>query len=75
MDMIEFKVAIEERVVEQVGYSEVNQYLQEFVQKLVLKIAAEEALQDLEEINLENDPQWQLARKLAWEQEKHKYAA
>lgn len=36
-------------------------------------MAAQEILQDLKEIDLENDPQWQSARKSAWEQEKDKY--
>ena len=38
-------------------------------------MAAQEILQDLEEIDLENDPQWQSARKSVWEQEKEKYVA
>lgn len=72
--MIEFKIEIEESVVQQVGHSEVERYLQEFAQKLVLKIAAQEVLEDLQTIDLENDLAWQSARNLAWEEEKHKYA-
>lgn len=37
------------------------------------KIAAQEILEDLEKTNLTNDPEWQAARSLAWEQEKHNY--
>lgn len=73
--MIEFKVEIEENVVQQVGYQEVERYLQEFAQQLILKIAAQEVLDDLKNVDLENDPQWQMARNLAWEKEKHKYHA
>lgn len=73
--MVEFKVEIEESVVQQVGYQEVERYLQEFAQQLILKIAAQEVVEDLESIDLENDPQWQMARALAWEEEKHKYHA
>lgn len=73
--MVAFKVEIEESIVQQVGYEEVERYLQEFAQRLILKIAAQEARKDLETIDLENDTEWQLARNLAWEEEKHKYLA
>jgi len=69
--MVAFKIEI----VQQVGYEEVERYLQEFAQQLILKIAAQEARKDLETIDLENDTEWQLARNLAWEEEKHKYLA
>ena len=48
---------------QQFGYEEVDDYLKELVRKLHLKTAAREILQDLKEINLENDSQWQSARK------------
>ncbi len=73
--MVAFKIEIEESLVQQVGYEEVERYLQEFAQQLILKIAAQEARKDLETIDLENDTEWQLARNLAWEEEKHKYLA
>jgi hypothetical protein len=71
--MTEFKIQLEDSFVQQFGYAEVDNYLKELVRKLYLKMAAQEILQDLEEIDLENDPQWQSARKSAWEQEKSKY--
>ena len=71
--MTEFKIQLENSFVQQYGYSKVYTYLKEFVKKLSLKIAAQELLQDLEEIDLENDPQWKIARSEAWEQEKGKY--
>lgn len=73
--MIEFKIEIEENIVQQVGYQEVERYLQEFAQQLILKIAAQEVLDDLKNVDLENDPQWQMARNLAWQEEQHKYHA
>lgn|GEM_PF-495430 len=73
--MVAFKVEIEESIVQQVGYNEVERYLQEFAQQLVLKIAAQEALKDLETIDLENNSEWKAARRLAWDEEKHKYFA
>ncbi len=71
--MTEFKIQLEDSLVQQFGYVEVDNYLEELVKKLYLKMAAQEILQDLEEIDLENDLQWQSARKSAWEQEKSKY--
>ena len=70
--MTEFKIQLEYSLVQQFGYEEVDDYLKELVKKLHLKMAAQEILQDLKEIDLENDPQWQSARKSAWEQEKDK---
>lgn len=40
---------------------------------MILKNAAQEVLEDLKTIDLENDEAWQTARHLAWQQEKHKY--
>ena len=71
--MTEFKIQLEDSLVQRFGYAEVDNYLKELVKKLHLKMAAQEILKDLEEIDLENDPQWQVARNEAWEQEKSKY--
>ena len=58
--MTEFKIQLEDSFVQQYGYSKVDAYLKEFVKKLSLKIAAQELLHDIKEIDLENDPQWKL---------------
>lgn len=71
--MVEFKIQIEEGVVEKFGYKKVEEYLQEFVKKMLLKSAAKDAIEDLKTIEIENNKEWQLARKLAWEQEKSNY--
>jgi hypothetical protein len=71
--MVEFKIQLEDSFVQKMGYSEIDKYLQVFVKKIMLKLAAQEALQDLESIDLENDKEWQVSRELAWKQEKHKY--
>jgi hypothetical protein len=51
----------------------VESYLQDFVKKMLLKTAAQDVLEDLKTIDLQNDKEWQTARHLAWQQEKHKY--
>lgn len=73
--MIEFKIQLEESLVKTFGQKEIENYLQEFMQKIVLKLAAQDILEDLQSIDLANDKEWQLARNLAWKQEKHKYFA
>jgi hypothetical protein len=71
--MVEFKIQLEDSFVQKIGYSEIDKHLQVFVKKIILKLAAKEALQDLETLDLENDKDWQVSRELAWQQEKHKY--
>jgi len=71
--MVEFKIQLEESVVQKFGYEEVENCLQDFVKKLLLKEAAQDVLEDLKTIDMQNDKEWQAARHLAWEQEKHKY--
>lgn len=71
--MVEFKVQVEESLIQTWGYKEVEKQLQDFMQKMMLKLAAQDILSDLNTFDLENDKEWQVARKLAWKQEKHKY--
>jgi hypothetical protein len=71
--MVEFKIQLEESFVHPLGYKEIENHLQEFAQKVVIRMAAQEILKDLPTIDLENDKEWQTSRNLAWQQEKHKY--
>jgi hypothetical protein len=73
--MVQFQVEIKEAIVRSMGRAEVEKYLREYVMKLHLKQAAKEILKDLKANDLTNDPQWQTARNLAWQQEKHNYLA
>jgi len=70
---IEFKIQLEESVVQTLGSQEVEKQLEDFAQKLILRMAAQDILEELTTIDLENDKECQMARNLAWEQEKHKY--
>ena len=47
------------------GYKQIETYLQEFMQKVVLKLATQDILKDLENIDLENDKEQQVSRNLA----------
>ncbi len=71
--MVEFKIQLEESFVQTLGNKQIESYLQEFMQKIVLRLSAQDILKDLETIDLENDQEWQISRNLAWQQEKHKY--
>jgi len=73
--MVEFKIQLDESVVQTFGHKQVENYLQEFVKNMLLKAAAQDVLEDLETIDLQNDKEWQTARHLAWQQEKDKYLA
>ncbi len=71
--MVEFKIQLEESFVQTFGYKEVEQYLQDLVKKMLLSTASQEVLEDLKTIDFQNDKEWQAARNLAWQQERHKY--
>ena len=75
ISMVEFKIQVEESIVQTMGHKQIENYLQEFMQKAMLKLAAQDILKDLPDIDLENDKEWQVSRNLAWQQEKHKYLA
>jgi hypothetical protein len=71
--MTEFKIQLEDSLVQRFGYAEVDNYLKELVKNLYLKISAQDILENINDLDLVNDPQWQIARSSAWEQEKAKY--
>jgi citrate lyase gamma subunit len=71
--MVEFTLQIEESVVRSFGHAYIEQYLQSVVKKMVLKAAAQDVLEDWASLDLNTDHDWQAARRLAWEQEHHKY--
>lgn len=71
--IVEFKIQLDESIVQTFGHKQVESYLQDFVKKMLLKAAAQDVLEDLKIIDLQNDKEWQTARHLAWQQEKHKY--
>ena len=71
--MVEFKIQLEESFVQTLGYENIEQSLQSLMQSVILKLSAQDILQELETIDLENDEEWQLARNLAWKQEESNY--
>ncbi len=72
--MTELKVQIDDTLIKTYGYTEIEKYLYDFISKLYVKISADEMLKGLQEIDLENDEKWNVARDLAWKQESYRYA-
>jgi hypothetical protein len=64
--MVEFKVQIEEDIVNEYGKDILEQYLQEYLTKAILKLAAKEILDDLKAIDIK-DKSWLKARERAWD--------
>ncbi len=71
--MVEFKIQLEESFVQTLGHKQIELSLQEFMQKMLIRLSAQDILKDLETTDFENDKEWQMSRNLAWQQEKHKY--
>lgn len=71
--MTEFKVQLEDNLVQTIGYETIEKYLSDYITQMLLKISAHEALNDLKSIDLENDSKWKIAREQAWNEQGHKY--
>jgi len=71
--MTEFKIQLEDQLVQTIGYSTIEKYLNEYINQIILKISAEDALNDLKTIHLENDSKWKIAREQAWKEQGYKY--
>jgi hypothetical protein len=71
--MTEFKVQLEDNLVQTIGYGKIEKILNDYVNQIALKISAQEALNDLDTIHLENDSKWNIAREQAWKEHGYKY--
>lgn len=63
--MVEFKVQVEEDIVNEYGKDTLEKYLQEYLTKAILKLTAREILDDLKTIDL-NESGLSTAREKAW---------
>jgi len=63
--MVEFKIQVDEEIVKEYGKEHFEQFLQEYLSKAVLKLAAKELLDDLKTIDIKENS-WQQARERAW---------
>lgn len=71
--MTEFKIKLDDQVVQTIGYNTIQQYIDKHILKMILKLSSQEILKDLEEIDMENDAQWKIAREEAWKAQSTKY--
>ena len=73
--MEELKINVEESLVQSIGQASLERQLEDFLQRLIMKKAAEDILSNLKENgkDLINDAKWKVARELAWESSKNKY--
>ncbi len=63
--MVEFKVQVEEDIVNEYGKDTLEKYLQEYLTKAILKLTAKEILDDLKTTDL-NERILSKAREKAW---------
>ena len=71
--MTEFKIQLEDSLVQTFGAKKIEEYLQKIIAKIELKMATQDVLEDLENIDLNNDERWKIAREKAWAEQRHKY--
>ena len=63
---IEFKVQVDEDIVQEYGKDNLETYLQEYLSKAILRLTAKDILDDLKTIDID-DNSWQQARERAWQ--------
>ncbi|TAE38361.1 MAG: hypothetical protein EAZ70_05570 [Runella slithyformis] len=68
-------IDIEQQLLDTMSQTELEQSIKEWLQRLHLRAAAKEIITDLSKTDLTNDPQWQAAREIAWQQERAKYVS
>lgn len=71
--MIEITLKLEDSLVKSIGPEQIEGLVQEWLYQYTRKQALKEAADELATISLTNDPQWKVARNLAWETYKHNF--
>ena len=66
-------IDIDEQLLADLGREEVERELNKAVERLELRKLARQMAEDLNEIDLTNDPDWQKAREAVWENYGHRY--
>jgi len=70
--MTELKIQIEDNIIESFGKNIVENFIQEYITKAILKLAAKEILEDLPNIDVDNQ-KWEEARNRAWKRSGHHF--
>lgn len=71
--MTEFKVQLDDKLVQTLGYTTIENALKAYLNQFILKVSSQDVLDDLKDIQLENDPRWSIAREGAWKEQGYKY--
>ena len=71
--MTQITLKLEDSLVESIGVEQIEGLVQEWLHQYTRKQALKEAADELSTISLTNDPQWKVARNLAWETYKHNF--
>ncbi|SOD78114.1 hypothetical protein [Spirosoma fluviale] len=67
---MEFTVTVDPEVIDVLGADQVSAFLNDAATKLKLKVAAQEALADIDYFDeLVNESEWKKARQQVWEQQ------
>ena len=69
--MSEFIIKIEDDIVQSLGRQTIEHYLQQFIKQTILKVAANDILQDYNNNNFENNKSWLKAQKKAFQNDKY----
>ena len=65
--MIELRINVAESLVQSFGQASLERQVENFLQQLLLKRAADDLIEDLaKNDDLKNDAKWQVAREEAW---------
>lgn len=71
--MTQITLKLDDSLVEGIGKEKIEQLIKDWLYQYKRKQALKEAVDDISTIDLTNDPQWQVARNLAWETYKHNF--
>ena len=71
--MTQITLKLEDSLVESIGTEQIEKLVKEWLFQYKRKQALTEAADELSTISLTNDPQWQVARHLAWDSYKHNF--
>ncbi len=68
--MSEFVIKIDDDIVQSLGKQTIEHYLQQFIKQTILKVAANDILQDYDDSNFVNNKSWSEAKKRAFQNDK-----
>ena len=71
--MTQITLKIDDSIVETLGRQQIETKIGEWLKELKRKIDLQEAAEELDALQLSNDPSWQVARTLAWETYKYNF--